>query len=41
MPRYLALIDAWASYRSIHGLEGNNEALLHLLATATGTEAPR
>ena len=41
MPRYLALIDAWASYRSIHGLDGNNESLLHLLATATGTEAPR
>jgi hypothetical protein len=41
MPRYLAMIDAWAAYRSIHGLEGNNEALLHLLATATGTEAPR
>jgi ParB-like chromosome segregation protein Spo0J len=41
MPRYLALIDAWVSYRSIHGLEGHNEALLHLLANATGTEAPR
>ena len=41
MPRYLALIDAWVAYRSIHGLEGHNEALLHLLATATGSEAPR
>lgn len=41
MPRYLALIDAWAAYRSIHGHEGNNEALLHVIAAATGTEAPR
>jgi ParB-like chromosome segregation protein Spo0J len=41
MPRYLALIDAWVAYRSIHGLDGHNEALLHLLATATDTEAPR
>jgi ParB-like chromosome segregation protein Spo0J len=41
MPRYLALIDAWAAYRSIHGHEGNNESLLHLIAAATGGEAPR